>query len=105
MKSGANKAVADVGEEKARLQAEGKYFKEGEGPPLEALTDAWTGFFVWVETENGHDMKCAFVGADAYFETSRIAVEMAMTLRFDYDKLPIQGGVLTATAAGNTFLA
>eukprot|EP00747_Dinoflagellata_sp_TGD_P166955 gnl/TRDRNA2_/TRDRNA2_190573_c0_seq1.p1 gnl/TRDRNA2_/TRDRNA2_190573_c0~~gnl/TRDRNA2_/TRDRNA2_190573_c0_seq1.p1 ORF type:complete len:513 (-),score=117.16 gnl/TRDRNA2_/TRDRNA2_190573_c0_seq1:113-1651(-) len=107
MKTGSNKASAGggVGEEKARLEAEGKYFKEGEGPPLETLTDAWTGFFVWVETENGHDLKCAFVGADAYFETSRIAVEMAMTLRFDHDKLPIKGGVLTAVAAGNTFLA
>lgn len=94
-----------VESEKASLQASGKYYKEGEGPALEELEDAWTGFFLWAETEKGHEVKCSFVGRDAYFETARVAVETAMCLCFDGHRLPYPGGVLTAAVACGDFLA
>jgi len=88
--------------EKERLMAEGAYYAEGDGPPLETLDDAWTGYFIWAESEGGHEMKASIVGRDGYFETARAAIEMALTLRFDYDKLPFKGGVTTAIVAGGT---
>jgi len=88
--------------EKERLMAEGAYYAEGEGPPLETLDDAWTGYFFWGESEGGHEMLASMVGRDGYYETARAAIEMAMTLRFDYEKLPFKGGVTTAIVAGGT---
>jgi len=93
-----------VDEEEAMLKAEGREFKEGQGPMLEDLSDAWTGFFLSAESANGNQVKCSFVGADGYFETSRVAVETALTLRFDKAKLPFKGGVLTPSTAGSTVL-
>eukprot|EP00929_Paragymnodinium_shiwhaense_P062369 TRINITY_DN31141_c0_g1_i1.p1 TRINITY_DN31141_c0_g1~~TRINITY_DN31141_c0_g1_i1.p1 ORF type:complete len:561 (-),score=128.92 TRINITY_DN31141_c0_g1_i1:152-1696(-) len=88
-----------VEEEKKQLQESGKYYKEGEGPPLEELESAWVGYFLHCESENGHEVKCSFVGRDGYFETARIAVETAMCLRFDRERLAFKGGCLTTTAA------
>lgn len=102
---GGPSAGASVEAEKAALEAQGKYYKEGEGPPLEDLDDAWVGYFLWCESEKGHELKCSFVGRDGYFETARVAIEMALTLRFDFDKLPYRGGVLTPTVSGGNFLA
>lgn len=85
--------------EKAMLEAQGKYYKEGEGPPLETLDDAWTGYFLYAESATGNSIRCSMVGRDGYFETARVAVETAMCLRFDNDELPFQGGVLTPTVA------
>jgi len=45
-------------------------------------------------------VKCSFVGADGYYETARVAVETALTLRFDRQRLQLKGGVLTPSAAG-----
>merc|ERR1719188_524824 len=39
-----------VNSEKEALIAQGKYFKQGEGPPLEELGDAWCAQFVWAMT-------------------------------------------------------
>uniref|UniRef100_A0A6T1LM78 Saccharopine dehydrogenase-like C-terminal domain-containing protein n=1 Tax=Alexandrium monilatum TaxID=311494 RepID=A0A6T1LM78_9DINO len=89
-------------EEEAMLKSEGREFKEGEGPALEDMSDAWSGFFLHAESTNGNQVKCSFVGADGYFETSRVAVETALTLRFDREKLPYKGGVLTPSTAGST---
>lgn len=91
-----------VDAEKERLIAEGAYYAEGEGPPLETLDDAWTGYFMWAESEGGHEMFSSIVGRDGYYETARASIEMALTLRFDYDKLPFKGGVTTAIVAGGT---
>jgi len=96
---------AGVDAEKARLMAEGKYYTQGEGPNLDELDDAWVGYFLWAESEKGHEVKCSFVGKDGYFETARVAVETALTLRFDYDQLAFKGGVLTPTVSGGTHLA
>merc|ERR1712137_1089446 len=91
--------------EKGALIAAGKYYKEGEGPPLEDLADAWVGQLVSVESEAGHECKCSLIGRDGYFETARVAVEMAMCMAFDYkDKLPFKGGVLTPAVAGGMSL-
>eukprot|EP00413_Alexandrium_margalefii_P049648 CAMPEP_0204606838 /NCGR_PEP_ID=MMETSP0661-20131031/59331_1 /ASSEMBLY_ACC=CAM_ASM_000606 /TAXON_ID=109239 /ORGANISM="Alexandrium margalefi, Strain AMGDE01CS-322" /LENGTH=517 /DNA_ID=CAMNT_0051618197 /DNA_START=90 /DNA_END=1643 /DNA_ORIENTATION=- len=87
-------------EEEAMLKSEGREFKEGEGPALEDLSDAWSGFFLHAESVNGNQVKCSFVGADGYYETSRVAIEAALTLRFDREKLAFKGGVLTPSAAG-----
>merc|ERR1719245_2118190 len=88
-------------EEEAMLRSEGREFKEGEGPAIEDLSDAWTGYFLHAESVNGNQVKCSFVGADGYFETSRVAIETALTLRFERSKLPFKGGVLTPSAAGS----
>lgn len=103
----APKAAGGVGveAEKAALEAAGKYFKEGDGPKLEDLDDAWVGYFGYAETVSGKEIKCSFVGRDGYFETARVAVEMALTLCFDYDKLECRGGVLTPTVSGGKVLA
>mmetsp|Transcript_59214 Transcript_59214/g.183897 ORF Transcript_59214/g.183897 Transcript_59214/m.183897 type:complete len:127 (-) Transcript_59214:3-383(-) len=91
-------------EEEAMLKSEGREFKEGEGPAVEDLSDAWSGFFLHAESVNGNQVKCSFVGADGYYETSRVAVETALTLRFDRSKLAFKGGVLTPSAAGGSSL-
>jgi short subunit dehydrogenase-like uncharacterized protein len=93
-------AGPSVNAEKEALMAQGKYFKQGEGPPLEDLSDAWTAQYAWAETESGEKLKCAWCGRDGYYETARCAVEFAMTCRFDRDELPHKGGCLTPTVAG-----
>jgi len=94
-----------VEDEKAALEASGKYYKEGEGPPLEELESAWVSWFLHVESEEGNEVKMAMIGRDGYFETARIAVETAMVLRFDRSKLAFKGGVVNTTVACGTFLA
>lgn len=96
---------ASASSEKEYLEQQGKYYKQGEGPPVEELGDAWIAFFLWAESTTGHQVRCSLVGADPYFETARCAVEMAMTLRFDKEMLPHQGGVLNAAVAGQTWYA
>merc|ERR1719150_2451972 len=93
-----------VDEEESLLKSEGREFKEGEGPAVEDLSDAWSGFFLHAESSNGNQVKCSFVGADGYYETSRVAIETALTLRFDRAKLPYKGGVLTPSVAGGVTL-
>merc|ERR1719346_328312 len=89
-----------VGSEKELLEQQGKYYKQGEGPPLEELSDAWTSCSIYAESITGEVMKCGLVGCDGYYETARCAVEMAMTLRFDKAELPHKGGVLNAAVCG-----
>jgi len=91
-------------EEQALQRIEGKDFPEGEGPNVDDLSDAWTGFFLHAESTSGNQVRCSFVGADGYFETSRIAVETALTLCLDREKLQFRGGVLTPSVAGGTCL-
>eukprot|EP00401_Gymnodinium_catenatum_P016728 CAMPEP_0117493826 /NCGR_PEP_ID=MMETSP0784-20121206/19295_1 /TAXON_ID=39447 /ORGANISM="" /LENGTH=504 /DNA_ID=CAMNT_0005288685 /DNA_START=71 /DNA_END=1582 /DNA_ORIENTATION=- len=105
MQGGASKKAVSVEEEKAALEASGKYYKEGEGPPLEELEAAWVGYFLYAETETGNSVKLSMIGRDGYFETARVAVETAMCLRFDREKLAFKGGVLNTTVATGTFLA
>merc|ERR1712186_120379 len=93
-------AGPSVDAEKEALMAQGKYYKQGDGPPLEDLSDAWTAQFCYAETEGGDKIKCSWVGRDGYYETARCAVEFAMTCRFDIAELPHKGGNLTPTAAG-----
>merc|ERR1712151_919773 len=82
----------------------GKHFEEGSGPTNDEMK-AWTGFFLYAETASGEGVKCSFVGGDGYQETARMAVETAMTLRFDREKLPYKGGVLTpSTACGGALI-
>lgn len=95
-------AVAD---ERAALEAAGKYFKQGEGPPLEDMADAWIGTFMWSQTTSGKEIRCSIVGNDGYFETARCAVEFALCCRFDYDKLPFKGGVLNSVVIGQEWYA
>lgn len=90
--------------ERSQLEASGKTFSDGRGPGLNQLSDAWTGFFFHGESTGGHSLECSFVAADGYFETARVAVETALTLRFDRDRLPYRGGVLTPSVAGGTCL-
>eukprot|EP00930_Biecheleria_cincta_P098228 TRINITY_DN89902_c0_g1_i1.p1 TRINITY_DN89902_c0_g1~~TRINITY_DN89902_c0_g1_i1.p1 ORF type:complete len:543 (+),score=106.19 TRINITY_DN89902_c0_g1_i1:42-1631(+) len=98
-------AGPSVAGEKEALQQQGKYFKQGEGPPLDQLADAWISFNCWAQTTGGHEARCGIVGGDGYFETARCAVEMAMTMRFDRDQLPCRGGVLNAAVVGQTWWA
>mmetsp|Transcript_108135 Transcript_108135/g.220803 ORF Transcript_108135/g.220803 Transcript_108135/m.220803 type:complete len:523 (+) Transcript_108135:66-1634(+) len=91
-------------EEEEMLKSEGREFKEGEGPAIDDLSDAWSGFFCHAESTSGNAVKCSFVGADGYYETARVATELALTLRFSKDTLPHKGGVLTPAVAGGTAL-
>merc|ERR1711982_114954 len=73
------------------------------GPSVEDF-DAWSGFFLYAESASGNQVKCSFVGADGYFETARIATELALAMKFSKDKLTYKGGVLTPAVAGGTVL-
>merc|ERR1712127_100692 len=99
------KSGPSVGSEKELLEQQGKYYKQGEGPPLEELSDAWIANFMYAESVTGETLKCSLVGADGYFETARCAVEMAMTLRFDKAELPHKGGVMSAASCGQKWYA
>jgi short subunit dehydrogenase-like uncharacterized protein len=91
-------------DEEAMLKSEGREFKEEEGPVVEDLSDAWSGFHIYAESTSGNSVKCSFVGADGYYETARVAVEMAITLKSDRDKLMYKGGMLTPSVAGGSQL-
>ena len=93
-----------VDQERELLKQQGKYYEQGEGPPLELLGDCWTGQMAWGQSESGHESRCAFVGGDGYFETARVAVESAMCLRFDRNKLPFEGGVMNTVVCNQEFL-
>jgi len=93
-------AGPSVASEKEALEAQGKYYKQGEGPPLEDLGDAWIGHLVWCQSESGREIKTCICGGDGYFETARASVEFAMSMRFDRHKLPHKGGLLNAVVAG-----
>jgi len=86
--------------ENERLGHQGKLYSEGQGPPVDDMAQAWTGFFLAAESVSGNSLKCSFVGGDGYQETARMVVETAMTLRFDRDELPFKGGVLTPSTSG-----
>lgn len=92
-------AGVSVEQERKELEEKGAYYKEGEGPPLEDLDSAWVGYMLYAETTSGHELRCSFVGKDGYLETARVAVETAMTILFDKDKLPFKGGCLTPAVA------
>jgi len=85
-------------------KSQGKEFKEGAGPDLADMTTSWSGHFLYAESTSGNLVQCSFVGSDGYFETARVAVESALTLRFDRQKLLYKGGVLTPSVAGGTSL-
>mmetsp|Transcript_98163 Transcript_98163/g.174754 ORF Transcript_98163/g.174754 Transcript_98163/m.174754 type:complete len:534 (-) Transcript_98163:116-1717(-) len=102
---GGGGGAVGVDAERAALEAKGQYYGAGEGPPLEELDDAWVGWFLWAQTEKGHEIKCDFIGRDGYFETARVAIETSMCLIFDREALPFKGGVLTPAVACGTSLA
>merc|ERR1740121_723206 len=93
-----------VEKEDELLQAQGQTYKEGEGPAVEDMTSTFSSFLLYAESVNGNLVQCSFIGSDGYFETSRVAVETALTLRFDRKQLPYKGGVLTPSVAGSTCL-
>lgn len=97
--------ATSVDEEKKKLEKAGKYYNQGEGPPLEEIEDAWMMFRFYTETPSGKTYKMSIRGKDGYFETARMAIELALTLRFDRLQLPFKGGCLTPAVAGGTFLA
>ncbi|CAJ1432328.1 unnamed protein product [Effrenium voratum] len=91
-------------EEELKMTNQGKGFRAGEGPLVEDMSNTWTGYFLHAESVDGHQDKCSFIASDGYFESARIAVETALTLRFDRARLQFRGGVLTPSAAGGTCL-
>jgi len=115
---GSNLATPDSAEERIQLMGQYGMSLDEEEATLKAAaassaeTDddikkeggVWTGWFLHAESDSGNPARCSFVGADGYFETSRIAFEIALSLRFDKGKLPYRGGVLTPSTAGGTVL-
>jgi len=106
----AKKAVAQAGAtsvdaEKKKLEKAGKYYGQGEGPPLEEIEDAWMMYRFYAETPSGKSFKMSIRGQDGYYETARMAIELALTLRFDRLQLPFKGGALTPAIAGGECLA
>jgi len=104
-KAAPQQGAMTVADEAELLKQQGKYYAQGEGPALEDLGDAWSGQVTWAQSTSGHEVRCSFIGGDGYFETARMAIESAMTCRFDRDNLPLKGGVLTTTVNGQTWLA
>merc|ERR1719272_934642 len=100
-----SQGATSVEEEKKKLQKVGKYYGPGEGPPLEDIEDAWMMHNFYAETPSGKSIKMSLRGKDGYYETARMAIELALTLRFDRLKLANKGGCLTPAVAGDTFLA
>lgn len=93
-----------VDEELHTMKRTGKEYGPGEGPSLEDMAGSWAGFFLHAESMDGHQEKCSFITRDGYFEAARVAIETALTLRFDKNKLQHRGGVLTPSVAGGTCL-
>jgi len=91
-------------EEEALVKNTGREFKEGQGPPIADMSSTWSAFYLYAESPSGNQVRCSFVGSDGYFETARVAIETARTLRFDRQQLPYPGGVLTPSTAGSTCL-
>lgn len=91
-------------EEESAVRGAGREFKDGQGPQLGDMAGTWSAFFLYAESPSGNRAQCSFVGSDGYFETARVAIETARTLRFDRQKLPFPGGVLTPSTAGATCL-
>jgi len=86
--------------EKEQLEKAGKYYKQGEGPPLEDLDDVWIAWQMFCETEGGHYVRNAAMGKDGYYETARTAIETSLALVYDYDKLSMKGGCVTVASLG-----
>lgn len=95
-----NAGSSGVAGEKEALEKAGKYYKQGEGPPLEDMKDVWTSWFNYAESVNGHTARNCMAGNDGYFETARCSTETCMAFVFDYDQLPIKGGCVTCAAVG-----
>ncbi|CAL1164545.1 unnamed protein product [Cladocopium goreaui] len=91
-------------EEMQMMKLKNKEYRTGEGPPVEDLEDGWAGYFLYAESTDGREERCSFITDDGYFESARVAVEMALTLRFDRERLQHRGGVLTPSVAGGTNL-
>jgi len=91
-------------EEMQMMKLKGKEYRPGEGPTVEDLEDGWAGYFLYAESADGHQERCSFITDDGYFESARVAVETALTLRFDRERLQHRGGVLTPSVAGGTCL-
>jgi len=87
-------------EEMSKLESEGRVFDGDDGPQAGDMTESWSGYFLYAESVSGNTEKCSFVTADGYFETTRVAVETALTLVLDREALPHKGGVLTPSVAG-----
>eukprot|EP00747_Dinoflagellata_sp_TGD_P026819 gnl/TRDRNA2_/TRDRNA2_132197_c0_seq2.p1 gnl/TRDRNA2_/TRDRNA2_132197_c0~~gnl/TRDRNA2_/TRDRNA2_132197_c0_seq2.p1 ORF type:complete len:575 (-),score=138.46 gnl/TRDRNA2_/TRDRNA2_132197_c0_seq2:42-1766(-) len=85
-------------EEKEYLEKLGKYYKQGEGPSVEELGDAWTCWFNYAESPTGNQSRQSMCGGDGYFETARASIEICQTLC--WDELQMRGGMLTVTACG-----
>jgi short subunit dehydrogenase-like uncharacterized protein len=91
-------------EEDELFKSQGKEFREGAGPDVADMATSWSGYFLHAESATGNLVQCSFVGKDGYFESARVSVEAALTLRFDRQKLAYRGGVLTPSVAGGTSL-
>lgn len=95
--------------EEEDLKKSGKYYKAGEGPSMEDIADIKSIMSVLAVTESGEQCPIIkFTGADAYYETARMTVEVSLALALDADKLMaaggMAGGVLTPTAACGSIL-
>merc|ERR1719217_1652830 len=97
--------ATSVDEEKKKLEKVGKYYAQGEGPPLEDIEDAWMIYRMYAESPSGKTFKMSIRGQDGYYETARMAIEVALVLRYDRLQLPFKGGCLTPGVCGGTFLA
>jgi len=97
--------ATSVDEEKKKLEKAGKYYGVGDGPPLESIADAWSQYRFYGETPSGKTFKMSIRGQDGYYETARVAIELALCLRFDRLQLQYKGGALTPAVAGGTHFA
>lgn len=92
--------------EEEDLKKRGKYYAQGEGPKREDTINTKVRFTAVATTEDGQKVKVTLEMGDAYYETAHVAVETALALVKDRERLPYatQGGVLTPSVAGGSIL-
>jgi short subunit dehydrogenase-like uncharacterized protein len=80
--------------------------QEGSGPSEEVRKKATTRItFYGVDDKGAEQNSVAYSGPEGYTATAICAVESALTMLEDYDKLPMKGGVCTtASALGSSYL-
>ena len=98
------KTAASSRAEVKDLEAQGKLYKAGEGPPIEELLDeqnvpkvSMNYSFIAESAVTGRKFETSFTGGDGYYETAHMAVEVALSLALHRPRISksVRGGVLT----------
>jgi len=98
------KASTSSKNQEEELKKQGKLYKTGEGLGEEDRKAAWSKYQFFARSPGGKKVKVTLDAGDAYEETGHMAVEVALCLVKDREKLLFEGGVLTPATAGGHVL-